>query len=173
MIQLQRLTGMRPGEVVIMRALDVDMTGKIWLYRPGSDRGANGAHKTAWRGHDRVVAIGPQAQEVIREFLKPNVGAYLFSPTEAMEAFIAQRRKSRQTKVQPSRAGPPPQGEAQAAVGGALLRQFLPPSRRPHPDEYRQAGRLRQVDRGLAGQDLGGPPARRGRNPRDHDRRRR
>jgi integrase len=34
-IELQRLTGMRSGEVVIMRGCDLDMTGKLWLYRPG------------------------------------------------------------------------------------------------------------------------------------------
>jgi integrase len=46
MARLQRLTGMRPGEVVIMRALDLDTTGKVWLYRPGSDEGPHGRHKT-------------------------------------------------------------------------------------------------------------------------------
>jgi integrase len=39
MVRLQLLTGMRPGEVVIMRAIDLDTTGPIWLYRPGSDQG--------------------------------------------------------------------------------------------------------------------------------------
>jgi integrase len=32
MVQLQLLTGMRPGEVTIMRAIDIDMTGDVWLY---------------------------------------------------------------------------------------------------------------------------------------------
>ncbi len=44
MIELQLLAGMRPGEV-IMRAIDLDMAGKIWLYRPGSDQ-EHGSHKT-------------------------------------------------------------------------------------------------------------------------------
>ncbi|MBU0641476.1 MAG: hypothetical protein KKB50_21660 [Planctomycetes bacterium] len=34
MIELQRLAGLRPGEVVVMRASDLDMTGGIWHYRP-------------------------------------------------------------------------------------------------------------------------------------------
>ena len=57
MIKLQLLTGMRPGEVVILRACDLDMTGAIWLYRPGSDQ-ARGVHKTAWRDHERIIAVG-------------------------------------------------------------------------------------------------------------------
>jgi integrase len=95
MIDLQLLTGMRPGEVVLLRAVDVDMTGKVWLYRPRE-------HKTAWRGHDRVIALGPRAQEIVRQHLKPNVEAYLFSPRDAMEAHRAERRRRRKTRVQPS-----------------------------------------------------------------------
>jgi len=38
-VELQLATAMRPGELVVMRGVDIDMTGKIWLYRPGSDQG--------------------------------------------------------------------------------------------------------------------------------------
>jgi integrase len=103
MVQLQLLAGMRPGEVVIMRAIDLDMTGNVWLYRPGSDQ-LHGAHKTAWRGHRRIIAIGPKAQDIIRQYLKTDLQAYLFSPAEAMAVFHAERRKERKTKVQPSQA---------------------------------------------------------------------
>jgi integrase len=51
MARLQLYTGMRPGEVVVMRSIDLDTSGKVWLYRPGSDRGPHGEHKTAWRGY--------------------------------------------------------------------------------------------------------------------------
>lgn len=94
MIELQLLTGMRPGETVIMRALDLDMTGSIWLYRPGSHQ-ASGIHKTAWREHDRIIAIGPRAQEIIKPFLKTDLQAYLFSPAESMKALHAARRKNK------------------------------------------------------------------------------
>jgi len=46
MIELQRYSGMRPGEVVVMRTCDLDTSGKVWTYSPPS-------HKTAWRGHRR------------------------------------------------------------------------------------------------------------------------
>src|SRR5262249_22204198 len=34
MIQLQALTGMRPGEVTRMRTCDLDTSGKVWVYTP-------------------------------------------------------------------------------------------------------------------------------------------
>jgi integrase len=95
MIQLQRLTGMRPGEVVIMRTMDVNTTGSIWEYRPGS-------HKTEHHGKDRVVFIGPKAQEVLKPWLRTELTVYLFSPREAMAERAIELRKSRKTKVQPS-----------------------------------------------------------------------
>jgi integrase len=76
MIRLQLLTGMRPGEVVQMRGCDVDTTGELWIFRPAR-------HKSAHRGHERSVYIGPRAQDIIRPFLKPDLSAYLFSPAEA------------------------------------------------------------------------------------------
>src|SRR5262249_9692149 len=95
MIALQRLTGMRPGEVVITRGVDIDMTGPIWQYRPHH-------HKLAWKKIDRVIPLGPKAQEIIRGFLVADVGAYLFSPRRAMEERSAELRANRKTPVQPS-----------------------------------------------------------------------
>jgi integrase len=95
MIELQRLTGMRPGEACVIRAADIDMTGDIWLYRPQH-------HKTAHRGKARVIAIGPRAQEIIKPFFTLNVEDYLFSPRRAMEQRRIERRAKRRSKVQPS-----------------------------------------------------------------------
>src|SRR5262249_52884377 len=47
MIELQRLTGARPGEVCILRDCDVDRSGPVWLYRPTR-------HKTTHKGKDRL-----------------------------------------------------------------------------------------------------------------------
>lgn len=76
MIRLQLLTGMRSGEVVLLRGCDIDTTGKLWVYRPAR-------HKTAHLGHTREVFIGPRGQDLIRPFLKPDLQAYLFSPADA------------------------------------------------------------------------------------------
>jgi integrase len=101
MVQL-RQTGMRPGEVCLMRGIDLDTTGKVWLYRPGSDQGPHGTHKTAWHGHDRVVAIGPKAQEILRPWLRLNLQEYLFQPRESRAAFDARRKANRKTPMTPS-----------------------------------------------------------------------
>jgi integrase len=95
MAQLQLYTGMRPGEVRVMRGCDLDVSGAVWLYRPPQ-------HKTAHKGKQRVIAIGPRGQEVIRPFLKLDTQAFLFSPREAMDQFRAERRAKRKTKVYPS-----------------------------------------------------------------------
>jgi integrase len=95
MVQLQLETGMRPGELVIMRAIDIDMAGPVWLYRPA-------AHKTQHHGHERVIPIGPKGQEIVRRHLKPNVEAYLFSPADSVAAFRARSRQERKSKVPPS-----------------------------------------------------------------------
>jgi integrase len=102
MVQLQLHTGMRPGEVVVMRALDIQMTGPVWLYRPGSDQGLQGAHKTSYRGHQRIVPIGPRGQEIIRKYLKTDLQAYLFSPKEVIAELLAEQRQNRKSKVPPS-----------------------------------------------------------------------
>jgi integrase len=104
MIELQLLTGARPGELCAMRACDIDVTGDVWLYRPAR-------HKTSWRGKPRVVALGPQAQTIVKQFLVAETTAYLFSPARAMGKRAAARRAARKTKVQPSqthrrKAGP-------------------------------------------------------------------
>ena len=73
-----------------------------WIYRPGSDQGEHGTHKTAHHGHDRSILIGPRAQEVIRPFLKPDMAAYLFCPQDATQERNEKRRAKRQTPLYPA-----------------------------------------------------------------------
>lgn len=104
MLRLQWLTGMRSGEVRVMRTLDIDRTDpQFWEYRPGSDAGPHGAHKNAWRGQDRVVALGPQCIEVLTPWLnEDDPSAYLFQPRQAMAEVNAGRRKERKSPRWPS-----------------------------------------------------------------------
>jgi integrase len=95
MIELQRLTGMRPGEVCAMRTCDVNTQGRIWEYRPES-------HKTAHHGKSRVIFLGPQAQCVLKPWLRTDLAAHLFQPLEAEEERRATQRVARKSKVQPS-----------------------------------------------------------------------
>ncbi len=96
MIELQRITGARPGELCIMRTQDITMTGGVWVYRPA-------CHKTGYRGMTREIMLGPKAQEIVRPFLKTGrLDAYIFSPQEAEEIRNIRRRESRQTAMTPS-----------------------------------------------------------------------
>ena len=95
MIRLQILTGMRPGEVVIMRGCDINTSGRIWEYVPQR-------HKSEHHGKRRVVFLGPRAQAVVRDFLKPDLTGYLFSPADARAEFDAQRKANRKTPMTPS-----------------------------------------------------------------------
>lgn len=78
MVELQLLTGMRSGELVIMRPCDIETIGEIWLYRPSR-------HKTSYRGHKRVVCIGPHAQKILKPFLTRKLTDYCFTPIESQE----------------------------------------------------------------------------------------
>src|SRR5262249_43248686 len=104
MAELQRLTGMRPGEVCRMRGMDLEVSGPAWAYRPGSDRVPEGDHKTAHHGHERTILLGPKAQEVLRPWLKTDLTAYLFSPREAEALRNAVRRQQRKSPIPPSQA---------------------------------------------------------------------
>lgn len=95
LVELLLLTGMRVGEAVIMRAIDIDRTGPVWLYRPTH-------HKNQWRGKQLVIAIGPKGQAIVLRHLKTKTDAYLFSPREQQAAIDAAKRASRKSRVTPS-----------------------------------------------------------------------
>ena len=82
----------RPGEVVAMRPRDLDMSGRVWTYRPAQ-------HKTAHHGHQRVIYIGPRAQEVLRPFLSRPLSAFMFSPAEAEAQRRARLHENRKTPL--------------------------------------------------------------------------
>jgi integrase len=95
MIRVQQLSGCRPGEVVQLRAADLNMAGPIWEWT--LDR-----HKNAWRGKRRTIMLGPKAQQIIREYLTTDLAAPLFSPKRALAERSARLRAARKTPVQPS-----------------------------------------------------------------------
>ncbi len=85
LIDLQLLTGARPGELIDLRAIDIDTRSDPWK--------ANlRAHKTAHHGKSRTVYFGPRAQGVLARFLAERpVDAPLFSPREAERERYAAR----------------------------------------------------------------------------------
>ncbi|MDP7303730.1 MAG: tyrosine-type recombinase/integrase [Pirellulaceae bacterium] len=95
MILVQRLSGMRPCEVVIMRPCDIDTSREIAVYEPHD-------HKNRWRGQQKLIPLGPEAQKAIEPFLNRDPTAYLFSPKEAEEWRRQNRKSTRTTPIYPS-----------------------------------------------------------------------
>lgn len=79
MIEFQRLTGCRPGEVCQVRPGDIDRSKAIWVYRPGS-------HKTEHHGSERRIHIGPLAQAVLAPWLERADETFCFSPKESIRS---------------------------------------------------------------------------------------
>jgi integrase len=76
MVQLQRLTGARPGEICDIRPGDINRKGDVWEYVPES-------HKTEHHDRPRVIFIGAKAQRILLPYLLRAADAYCFSPREA------------------------------------------------------------------------------------------
>jgi integrase len=90
MVTLQRLTGMRPGEIIRLTTGEIDRTVDPWIYRPAM-------HKTAHRGKDRVIPMGPKAQELLTPWLRADLDKPLFCPRESRAQFDASRPNSGRT----------------------------------------------------------------------------
>ncbi len=76
MVKVQRLTGMRPAEVCALTPGMIDRSKDHWVAKFRD-------HKTAWRGKERIVMIGPQAQAVLRPYLLRASDQPCFSPAES------------------------------------------------------------------------------------------
>ena len=62
MVQVQRLCGCRPGELVRVRKGDIDRRGKVWVAKLKK-------HKTAHRGKQRAIHFGPRVQQLLLPYL--------------------------------------------------------------------------------------------------------
>jgi integrase len=107
MVKLQLLTGARSGELCSMRGCDLEVSRAVWRFTPAH-------HKTEHHGRERVIPIGPEAQEILKPFLKPDLTAHLFSPrqhnaelfevisrTRASQSARNVRRRARRTLRRP------------------------------------------------------------------------
>ena len=123
---------MRPCEVVIMRPCDIDRSGEIWIYEPYD-------HKNRWRGHRKLIPLGPKAQEVLQPFLDRAPESHLFSPHEANEWL----RRRRPVHCKKERKTPIYRSELRAREKAKLARRKRRPKRpkREHYDtnSYRRA----------------------------------
>jgi len=73
----------------------VDRTGEVWEYRPAD-------HKTAYRGRERIIYIGPKAQAILLPYLLRDAQSNCFSPAESEANRHEEQRRYRRTRVQPS-----------------------------------------------------------------------
>lgn len=99
MVELQRITGMRPGEVCAMRTVDIDRSGKLWYYTPRE-------HKTSRFGHERKIPLGPRAMKLLKPRLRDDAAeAYIFSPAATYAESLKRRNENR---VTPAKQGNKP-----------------------------------------------------------------
>ncbi|MBP3959576.1 site-specific integrase [Gemmata sp. G18] len=84
MIRLQRLTGMRPGEVCALEAGDLERTTDVWIYRVGK------ANKNRHRGKAQTYYLGPKAVSLLAPYLEGNPAGPIFGegPEDYSQAII-------------------------------------------------------------------------------------
>jgi integrase len=92
MVRLQRLTGMRPAEVCVVRPMDLERSGDVWSFRPAS-------HKTDHHGKERVIHVGPQAQAILLRYLVRDAADYCFRPCDSVAKQLAARHAARKTPL--------------------------------------------------------------------------
>jgi integrase len=90
MVQLQRLTGARPGEICKMRTVEIDCSESEWKYTPAS-------HKNSHRGQQLTIFIGSKGQEILRPFLRFN--GFCFSPRQSERDRREAMRSNRKTPL--------------------------------------------------------------------------
>lgn len=77
-------TGARMGEAVQLATRHVNMRKSPWIFRPPQ-------HKNLFRGKDRVIPIGKEAQAVLRPFLQVVPDRLWFRPCDALQERNAAR----------------------------------------------------------------------------------
>jgi len=125
MVQVQYLTGCRPGEVFRMRVGKIDRTrgNGLWYYVPKS-------HKTKKYIGKKEIPLGKPEQELIAPYLegkKPE--SAVFSPRTAQVERNAEKRANRKTKISPSQAA----RDKERAMKPTRYSEFY------NRDSYRQA----------------------------------
>lgn len=99
MVEVQLLSGARPGEVLKLTPAHFRTSGEVkigraklklgpvWVAELGLD------HKTGWRGYRKYLFFGPKAQAILRPFLDRPADARLFSPREATLEYLRSARR--------------------------------------------------------------------------------
>jgi hypothetical protein len=122
MVRLQRVTGMRSGNLVTLKACEIDRSAVVWIYEPTH-------HKTEHHGKRLQILIGPHGQKILRPYLETRLpNEYIFSPQEVQQWRIAHRKGSR-----PARSTPIYPSELRRLENERLRRQSKLRKRPPRP----------------------------------------
>jgi integrase len=92
MVRLHQVLGCRPGELVRITPAIIDTSKPVWTIRLAE-------HKTAWRGHDRVIYAGPRAQAILKPYLSGHRDRVIFSPKVAVEQRLQEKESNRKTPL--------------------------------------------------------------------------
>ena len=77
MVRLQWLTGMRPGEVRMLRPCDIACDAGVWTYSPPVHKNQ---HKASRKAKERIVRLGRKAQRILKPFLNCDEKCFCFKP---------------------------------------------------------------------------------------------
>lgn len=98
-VRVQLRIGCRPGEILRLTTRELDRTEAVapgvWLFTPTRS-------KVAFRRKPSPYGVGPQAQEILRRYLRADPDAPLFQPAESEALRRRAQRAARKSKVQPS-----------------------------------------------------------------------
>lgn len=133
MVRLQRATGARPGEICDLRPCDVQRTGQVWRYVPGS-------HKSEHYERNRVVFLGPKAQAILMPYLLRPADEFCFSP---LEADRKRRDSMHERRTTPLSCGNRPNSNRKP-------RPRRKPGRKYDPNSYGRAVRRAALNAGVA-----------------------
>jgi integrase len=93
LIQLQLLTGARVGELLRLRGIDLKTSEQVWTADLEE-------HKTAHHGRNKRIYFGPQAQEILKAFVRDRpLNQFLFNAKEAAQEHRQERHLNRKTAL--------------------------------------------------------------------------
>ena len=89
LIELQRLTGSRSGELIKLTTGAIDRTGDVWAAQLGD-------HKAVHHGKSRTLYFGPQAQLILTKYLSADPDERIFKITRSRQHLESFRHHSQQ-----------------------------------------------------------------------------
>ena len=94
MVQIQRVTAMRPGEVFSMTWDKIDQTDDVWIYYT--------SHKAEHHGIIRPVPLPKSCQVILEKYRDTHTNGLIFSPRRTLIERAEMRSANRKTKITPS-----------------------------------------------------------------------